>query len=85
MATAIDTRFDCYYTYDEMTAQLHSLVAAYPGLASMRSLAKTFGGRDVWLIDITNHAKNLATTSTHRYTQRSTLPAPPRSTPSGTC
>ena len=56
MATAIDTRFDCYCTYDAMTAQLQSLVAAYPGLATMRSLAKTFAGRDVWLIEITNHA-----------------------------
>ncbi len=56
MATALETRFNCYYTFDEMTAQLESLVAAYPGLASMRSLAKTFDGRDVWLIEITNHA-----------------------------
>ena len=50
----ISTRFDCYYTYEQMTEQLRSLVGAYPQLATMRSLAKSFEGRDVWVVEITN-------------------------------
>lgn len=49
-----DTRFDRYYNYEEMTEQLKSLVAAYPRLARLSSIAKTFAGRDVWLVEITN-------------------------------
>lgn len=54
--TLPDIAFDRYYTYDEMTERLHALVAAFPQLASIRSLAKTFQGRDVWLVEITNPA-----------------------------
>ena len=52
--TELDVRFDRYYTYAEMTERLKSLVAAYPHLATMSSLAKSFQGRDVWLIEIGN-------------------------------
>lgn len=51
-----DVRFDRYYTYEEMTERLHALVAPFPELASMRSIAKTFARREVWLIEITNRA-----------------------------
>ncbi len=50
----IDTKFDVYYNYEEMTAQLKSLVAAYPTFATLHSLAKSFEGRDVWLVELTN-------------------------------
>lgn len=46
--------FDRYYNYDEMTAHLTALVKAFPKLATMSSIAKSFQGRDVWLIEITN-------------------------------
>jgi hypothetical protein len=52
----ITTRFDRYYSYDEMTAELHALVTAYPHLARLSSLAKTFQGREVWLVEIANPA-----------------------------
>jgi hypothetical protein len=52
--TDLDVRFDRYYTYAEMTAALERMVAAYPHLATMSSLAKSFEGRDVWLIEIGN-------------------------------
>jgi hypothetical protein len=52
--TQIDIAFDRYYTFDEMTARIHSLVAAYPDLATLHSLAKSFQGRDIWLVEITN-------------------------------
>ena len=50
----ITTRFDHYYTYNEMTDQLKSLVEVYPQLATLRSLAKSFAGRDIWVVEITN-------------------------------
>ncbi len=46
--------FDCYYPYGEMTARLHALVAAYPQLATLTSIATTFEGRSVWVVEITN-------------------------------
>jgi hypothetical protein len=49
-----DIAFDRYYTYDEMTAHLHALVASFPHLAQLSSLAQSFGGREVWLVTITN-------------------------------
>jgi Zinc carboxypeptidase len=52
--SAINTAFDRYYTYAEMTAQIETLVAAYPNLATLRSVAKSFAGRDIWLVEITN-------------------------------
>ena len=55
------TEFNRYYTYDEMTVQLNSLVAAYPHLATLTSLTKSFGGRDIWVVEITNPATGPAT------------------------
>ncbi len=50
----VATRFDQYYDYDGLTEQLHALAAAYPKLATLRSLGTSFQGRDVWLMEITN-------------------------------
>ncbi len=46
--------FDTYYDYESMTAHLKALAAAFPELATLRSLGKTFQGRDIWAITITN-------------------------------
>jgi hypothetical protein len=46
--------FDRYYTFDEMTAHLRALAAAYPKLATLSCLAKSFRGREVWAMEITN-------------------------------
>ncbi len=46
--------FDTYHDFDAMTAHLRALVDAHPKLARMTSVAKSFQGRDVWLIEITN-------------------------------
>ncbi len=50
----VDVRFDRYYDYDELTERLHALVAAYPRLATLRSIGRSFQGRDVWVMEITN-------------------------------
>jgi murein tripeptide amidase MpaA len=50
----VEIPFDVYHDYDAMTGHLRALVAAHPKLARMSSVAKSFQGRDVWLIEITN-------------------------------
>ena len=56
MSTPPDVRFDRYYGYDELTTVLRDLAAAYPDLATLRSLGTSHQGRDVWLMEITNPA-----------------------------
>jgi len=46
--------WDRYLKYDEMTAFLEELCEKYPDLASMYSIGKTWQGRDIWCIEITN-------------------------------
>jgi murein tripeptide amidase MpaA len=55
-AAAPVVRFDRYLTYDELTETLRGLVAAHPDLATLTSIGTTFGGRDVWAVEITNGA-----------------------------
>ena len=50
----IDIAFDTYFTYDQMTAHLQELAKAYPQLCKLTSIAKSFRGRDVWFLTITN-------------------------------
>lgn len=50
----VEIAFDTYYTYDQMTAHLQALANAYPKLCTLTSIAKSFRGRDVWFMTITN-------------------------------
>lgn len=50
----VEIPFDTYHDHATMTAHLKALIAAHPKLAQMSSVAKSFQGRDVWLIEITN-------------------------------
>ncbi len=50
----VNIAFDTYYTYDQMTAHLKALAAAYPKLCTLTSIAKSFRDRDVWFMTITN-------------------------------
>ncbi|MBB3950003.1 M14 family metallopeptidase [Aureimonas jatrophae] len=54
MTAEPDIRFDRYYSYEEMTERLQALAARYPKLATLRSLARSFGGREVWVMEMTN-------------------------------
>ncbi|MET0426871.1 MAG: M14 family metallopeptidase [Microvirga sp.] len=54
MTRAPTIAFDTYHDYESMTAHLKALAEAYPDLATLRSLGKTFQGRDVWAVTITN-------------------------------
>jgi murein tripeptide amidase MpaA len=48
--------FNRYYDCEELTYTLKELAAAYPGLATLQSIGKSFRGRDVWLLEVTNKA-----------------------------
>jgi murein tripeptide amidase MpaA len=49
-------RFDQFYRHDELTRLLQDYAAAVPGLVSLSSLGKSWEGRDIWLVTITNQA-----------------------------
>ncbi|MGE5653073.1 MAG: M14 family metallopeptidase [Bacillota bacterium] len=48
--------YDHYYRYDELASHLKALVEAYPQFLSMESIGKSFEGRDVWAVTMTNRA-----------------------------
>lgn len=50
----VDIAFDTYHEYDAMTAHLQALAKAYPKLCTLTSIAKSFRGRNVWFMTITN-------------------------------
>lgn len=45
-----------YYTYAELTAFLQAVAAEFPQLASLESIGKSYQGRDIWVITLTNSA-----------------------------
>ena len=47
-------RFDQFYRHPELTRLLQDYAAAVPRLVSLRSIGKSFEGRDIWLLVITN-------------------------------
>lgn len=46
--------FNCYHDYSEITRFLQDAVAAYPGYASLESIGKSWQGRDLWVLTITD-------------------------------
>lgn len=49
-------RFDTYYRYDELTHILHAFAEEYPQLVRIESIGKSYEGRDIWLLTVTNFA-----------------------------
>jgi murein tripeptide amidase MpaA len=47
-------RPDRYFRYDQITSLLRDWEAGHPGLVSMASIGKTFEGRDIWSLTITD-------------------------------
>jgi carboxypeptidase T len=43
-----------YHTYQEMTDELHALQANYSNIMSLTSLGKTYEGRDLWLVKLSD-------------------------------
>ena len=46
-------RFDQFYRYPELTQLLGDYAAARPDLVALRSIGKSFEGRDIWLLTLT--------------------------------
>jgi murein tripeptide amidase MpaA len=53
-------RFDTYYRYDELTRILHAYAEEYPQLVRIESIGKSYEGRDIWLLTVTNFATGAA-------------------------
>jgi murein tripeptide amidase MpaA len=47
-------RFDQFYRYPELTRLLQDYAAAAPNLVQLQSLGRSFEGREIWLLVITN-------------------------------
>jgi len=48
--------FDCYHDFSEVTRFLEDAVAAYPQYASLESIGKSWQGRDLWVLTITDRS-----------------------------
>ena len=48
--------FGEYFLYDDLSQHLYTLAEAHPQLAALESLGKSWQGRDVWCMTITNSA-----------------------------
>ena len=48
-------RFDQFYRHAELTRLLQDYAEAAPGLVKLSSLGKSFEGRDIWLLTLTNN------------------------------
>lgn len=51
-----DVRFDKYYRYEELTAIVHGYAQEFPQLIKIDSIGKSYEGRDIWLLTVTNFA-----------------------------
>ena len=58
LAPALDAMsaydFDRFLRYDELTAWLHDLAGANPGLVTVESYGRSHEGRDLWLVTVTD-------------------------------
>lgn len=54
MSSKVDIGFDKYLTYSEVTDYLKKTAGAYPHLASLESAGKSYEGRDIWALTVTN-------------------------------
>lgn len=50
----VNISFSEYYTYDKLTNYLHEVANAYPNLASLSSVGKSWEGRDIWALCLTD-------------------------------
>lgn len=57
---AVDIAFDRYYKYEELTALLGEYAKAYPDFAALDTIGKSYEGRDVWVMTLTNAATGIA-------------------------
>ena len=46
--------YDHFYGYDELTETLRAWADEAPGLCALESIGKSYEGRDIWLVTVTN-------------------------------
>ena len=51
-----DIQFDRYYRYEELTQHLQAWAEKYPTLCRLDSMGKSYEGRDIWVLTLTNFA-----------------------------
>ena len=51
---AYQLNFGEYFLFDELSQHLHGMTESYPDLASLQSIGKSWQGRDVWCMTLTN-------------------------------
>jgi len=49
-----DVKFDRFYRYEELTTLLHDYAEKFPNLIHIESIGKSFEGREIWLLTVTN-------------------------------
>ncbi len=50
----VQVSWNRFYDYKDLTSILQNLNKAYPGLSKLESIGRTYEGRDIWCITITN-------------------------------
>jgi murein tripeptide amidase MpaA len=56
MSERVSMSFDKYVTFLELTDYLQETAREYPGLSSLESAGKSYEGRDIWAMTLTNWA-----------------------------
>lgn len=51
-----ELRFDRYYRYDALSQLLRAFADEFPNLVKLESIGKSYEGRDIWLLRVTNFA-----------------------------
>jgi hypothetical protein len=54
--------FDRYLRYDELTEWLHAEAAAHPDLVTVESYGRSYEGRELWLVTVTDRSTGAADT-----------------------
>jgi hypothetical protein len=53
----VAAQWNRYHDYAQATKLIQDLAAAHPEVAKLRSLGKSYGGRDMWVLTVTNFEK----------------------------
>lgn len=63
----VEVAWNRYYDYKGYTSILQNLNKAYPDLSDLKSLGKSYGGKEIWVMTITNKKTGAHTTKPGMY------------------
>ncbi len=52
----INIKFDQFYKHEALTALVHAFAAQYPHLVTCESIGRSYEGRDIWVLTVTNQS-----------------------------